>query len=108
MPFAKILHQSLSSFCRILPRAMERSPTSFAANSRRSIRHNHSLAESGRTSHGPSAHLGFKIAKRELNSAEFWMLVVIESEGDVQKISGQQLFLCNSLGQSPAYGIVTD
>ena len=46
--------------------------------------------------------LGLDIAKRELQTAELRMLVLIDAEGDVESISGQELSFLHGLRHVPA------
>ena len=50
----------------------------------------------------------FEVTEGELRAAEFGVVVVIESEGDIQSVAGKQFGLLNALGHAPAEGIVGD
>ena len=49
-----------------------------------------------------------EIAEREFQSSEFGVIVVIEGEGDIQSVTGEEVGLLNALGHAPAEGIVGD
>src|SRR5580692_4059908 len=49
-----------------------------------------------------------EIAQRQLQSSELGMIVVIESERDIQSVSGKQFRLLNALGHAPAQRIVSN
>ena len=51
---------------------------------------------------------GFEVAEREFQSSELGVVVVIEREGDIESVAGEQLCLLNSFGHAPAEGIVGD
>ena len=50
--------------------------------------------------------LGLEVAERKFQSAEVWVVVVIEGEGDIESVAGKQLGLLDALGHAPAEGIV--
>lgn len=49
-----------------------------------------------------------EVAEREFQSPEIGVIVVIEGEGDVQRVAGQKFCLLDALGHAPAQDIVHD
>jgi hypothetical protein len=49
-----------------------------------------------------------EVAQGEFQSSEFGVVVVIEGEGNIQSIAGEELCLLDALGHAPSEGIVDD